>query len=139
MSEIYYLIYGFIMGAALVSMFKGDRTHPEIEKKCWEIWKKREQMTKLPEKCPRCGGDIKHIEAGTSKRTGQPYREFWACENPDCSFSVNKKRGQYIWSWDNTPPSKGRTSDKTKTPKSQGDKKEEVRETDEIDVSQLQF
>lgn len=31
--------------------------------------------------CPRCNAEAKHIPAGTSKRTGKPYREFWSCSH----------------------------------------------------------
>lgn len=34
--------------------------------------------------CDTCGGLVKHIPAGTSKRTGKPYNDFWACQNDNC-------------------------------------------------------
>jgi len=128
MKEIYFFIYGIIVGACLMLLWKGK------EKKS-----PRKTTEKPPEKCLACGGEIKEIPAGISKRTGQPYREFWVCENPDCSFTCNKRGGRFYCRWDKIQKPKGRTSDKTKTPKSQGDKKEEVQDTDEIDVSKIPF
>lgn len=34
--------------------------------------------------CNRCGGDMKLIPAGTSKKTGKPYRAFWGCLDRSC-------------------------------------------------------
>ena len=45
----------------------------------------------LPEKCPRCSNGIREIPAGISKRTGQAYRRFWVCENPECDFTYNDR------------------------------------------------
>lgn len=31
--------------------------------------------------CNQCGGELRHIKAGVSKKTGKPYNAFNACEN----------------------------------------------------------
>jgi hypothetical protein len=35
-------------------------------------------------KCPRCGGEVKVIPAGTSKKTGKPYAAFYSCKTWEC-------------------------------------------------------
>lgn len=35
--------------------------------------------------CPACGGQVKHIPAGTSKKTGKQYDAFYACQNENCT------------------------------------------------------
>jgi len=34
----------------------------------------------IPNQCPQCQADVRHIPAGISKKTGKPYGEFYACE-----------------------------------------------------------
>ena len=34
--------------------------------------------------CPECGGEMKLIPAGLSKRTGKPYQEFYSCKKWEC-------------------------------------------------------
>ena len=43
------------------------------------------------DKCPKCGGDVKHIPAGVSKKTGKPYDEFWACQSCDYKTKFQPK------------------------------------------------
>jgi len=35
--------------------------------------------------CDVCSSIVKHIPAGTSKKTGKPYNDFWVCSNDNCS------------------------------------------------------
>ena len=42
----------------------------------------------IPITCPKCGGQIKYIPAGVSKKTGKPYSEFWTC-GQRCGYSYN--------------------------------------------------
>ena len=35
--------------------------------------------------CDKCGSIVKHIQAGTSKKTGKPYNDFWVCSNDNCA------------------------------------------------------
>jgi hypothetical protein len=34
--------------------------------------------------CPKCGGEMKVVPAGTSKKTGKPYNAFYACKTWEC-------------------------------------------------------
>ena len=40
----------------------------------------------IPTNCPFCQSEVRKIPAGVSKRTGKPYKEFWACENRSCNY-----------------------------------------------------
>ena len=40
--------------------------------------------------CPACGGDIKEVPAGVSKRTGKSYEAFQICSNPVCGWKPGK-------------------------------------------------
>ena len=117
-----------MVGACLMSLWK------DKEKKS-----PRKVSEKPPEKCLACGGKIKEIPAGISKRTGQSYREFWVCENPDCSFTCNKRGGRFYCRWDKIEKPKGRTSEEKSKARTSKTKKEEVQETNEIDVSKIPF
>jgi uncharacterized protein with PIN domain len=128
MNEFYSLIYGFIIGASAMSSIKDILKEKEIKKIKAEVKREWEKFGKLPEKCPVCGGGIKNIPAGISKRTGNPYKEFWVCENPECSFTCNKRGNRYLCNWDKIQKSKSRKT-----------KKEEVQDTDEIDVKDIPF
>jgi len=139
MNELYLLFYGIGVGAWVMSSIKDILKEKEIKKIRAEVEKEREKFRKLPEKCPRCGGEIKNIPAGVSKRTHQPYREFWVCDNPNCSFTANKKGGHFICRWDKTQNQKGRTSEEKSKARELKTKKEEAGDTDEIDVSQIPF
>jgi len=44
-----------------------------------------------PKICPFCNSPIKEIPAGLSKRTGNSYKRFWACENRECKFVWHPK------------------------------------------------
>jgi hypothetical protein len=35
-------------------------------------------------KCPKCGGEMKLVPAGLSKKTGKPYQEFYSCKKWEC-------------------------------------------------------
>lgn len=48
----------------------------------------------IPTKCPNCQAPLRHIPSGISRKTGKPYQEFWACQNPDCQFTWRKSRPQ---------------------------------------------
>ena len=139
MNELYLLFYGIGVGAWVMSSIKDILKEREIKKIRAEVEKEREKFRKLPEKCPRCGGEIKRIPAGISKRTFQPYREFWVCDNPNCSFTANKKGGHFICRWDKTQKSNPNRKEVSNGVKGREIKKEEVQETDEIDVSQIPF
>ena len=41
----------------------------------------------MPEtrECDVCASIVKHIPAGTSKKTGKHYNDFWVCSNDNCS------------------------------------------------------
>ena len=41
----------------------------------------------MPEtrECDTCSSIVKHIPAGTSKKTGKPYNDFWVCSNDNCA------------------------------------------------------
>ena len=41
--------------------------------------------------CSKCGGEMKHIPAGVSKKTGRPYGEFWICNS--CNTSRRPEKG----------------------------------------------
>ena len=139
MKELYYLIYGFIMGACLVANLKDFRREKEI-RTINEIVKREQVNVKyLPEKCPMCDDEIKEIPAGISKTSGKPYRTFWVCNNPDCSFSCNKYHNKYFWRWDKNQNQKSRTSEEKPRTKKLETKQEEVKDTDEIDVSKIPF
>jgi len=43
----------------------------------------------IPQKCPECGGDVKLIPAGVSKKSGKPYPAFYACSSPACKWTMN--------------------------------------------------
>ena len=139
MKELYYLIYGFIMGACLVANLKDIKKEIEIKRIELEARGNRQGLKELPEKCPRCGGEIKNIPAGVSKRTHQPYREFWVCENSECSFTCNKRGGRYLCSWDKTQNQKGRTSEEKSKARELETKKEEAENPDEIRVEDIPF
>ena len=139
MKELYYLIYGFIMGACLVANLKDIKKEIEIKRIELETRGNRQGLKELPEKCPRCGGEIKNIPAGVSKRTHQPYREFWVCDNPDCSFTANKRGGRFIYRWDKSQKPKSRTSEEKSKTRKLETKQEEIEDTDEIDVSKIPF
>jgi hypothetical protein len=34
--------------------------------------------------CPKCGGEMKVVPAGTSKKTGKPYAAFYSCKTWEC-------------------------------------------------------
>lgn len=34
--------------------------------------------------CPKCGGEMKVVPAGTSKKTGRPYAAFYSCKTWEC-------------------------------------------------------
>ena len=42
---------------------------------------------------PICQAGIKYIPAGTSRRTGKPYSEFWACISEECKFTWRPEKG----------------------------------------------
>lgn len=128
MIELYFLFYGIIIGAIFIMLFD-----PKPNRKEQGI------LRKLPEKCPLCGDMIKNIPAGTSKRTKQPYREFWVCENNDCSFTCNKKNGYYICNFEKSKSKNGRQNNEKSKTRTLENKKEEVQDTDEIDVSKIPF
>lgn len=44
---------------------------------------------KAGDKCPDCGGLLKLIPAGTSKKTGKDYGAFIACESYDCKYTAD--------------------------------------------------
>lgn len=46
-------------------------------------------FSKYMSNCPVCGGEIKTIPAGISKKTGKPYESFTSCPNR-CRTSWNK-------------------------------------------------
>ena len=139
MTELYYLIYGFIMGACLVANLKDIKKEIEIRKIELEIRGNRQGLKELPEKCPHCGGEIKNIPAGVSKRTGQSYREFWVCDNPNCSFTANKKGGHFICRWDKSQNQKGRTSEEKSKARELKTKNEEAENSNEIRVEDIPF
>ena len=139
MNELYLLFYGIGVGAWVMSSIKDILKEREIKKIRAEVEKEREKFRKLPEKCPRCGGEIKNIPAGVSKRTHQPYREFWVCDNPNCSFTANKKGGHFICRWDKSQNQKGRTSEEKSKARELKTKKEEAENPDEIRVEDIPF
>lgn len=51
--------------------------------------------------CDTCGSIVKHIPAGTSKKTGKPYNDFWVCSNDNCD--TNTKRQQSTTQAPNRP------------------------------------
>jgi len=49
--------------------------------------------------CPECGGTLKTVPAGVSKKTGKPYNSFIACEDRGCNYTEQlqyEKRAQKI-------------------------------------------
>ena len=38
--------------------------------------------------CPNCGAELKTVPAGTSKRTGKPYKAFMACSDRNCDYTA---------------------------------------------------
>lgn len=42
--------------------------------------------------CDACGSIVKHIPAGTSKKTGKPYNDFWVCSNDTCSTNTRRQQ-----------------------------------------------
>lgn len=56
--------------------------------------RERGRIRELPKKCPICGGKIKMIPGGVSRRTGKKYDTFWVCEQ-DCGFSCNAIKGLF--------------------------------------------
>ena len=48
-------------------------------------------MENIPIQCPQCGGNIKYIPAGVSKKTNKPYGEFWACSH-QCGYTWRKPK-----------------------------------------------
>ena len=46
----------------------------------------------VPSECPRCHSKMKEVPAGVSKKTGRPFRRFWACENLECDFTYNERK-----------------------------------------------
>ena len=139
MKELYYLIYGFIMGACLVANLKDIKKEIEIKRIELEARGNRQGLKELPEKCPRCGGEIKNIPAGVSKRTHQPYREFWVCDNPNCSFTANKRGGRYLCRWNKSQNQKGRTSEEKSKARELKTKNEEAENSNEIRVEDIPF
>jgi len=139
MNEFYFLIYGILVGACVISIIKDILKEKEIEKIKAEVKREQEKYGKLPKKCPHCGGEIRHIPAGISKRTGKPYKEFWVCENPECSFTCNKRGNRYLCSWDRETRKNLKPEHNQKNQKGRATKKEEVQDTDEIDVSKIPF
>jgi len=117
MYQIGFLLYGFLAGTFLGSAIR-ER----------EVAKERYLLRKIPERCPLCGSKINHIPAGISKKTGNHYQEFWACENPECSFSINKYGGIYRCSWLKSQKVKGQ---KTENNNLEGE--------NEIDVEKIPF
>ena len=128
MNELHFLIYGIMVGVCLMSLRTGKKEKRKYQK-----------QEKLPEKCPHCGGGIKNIPSGISKKTGSPYREFWVCENPECSFTCNKKGRHYIFNWDKTEKPKGRTGEEKSNARELETKKEEAENSDEIRVEDIPF
>jgi len=43
--------------------------------------------------CPKCGGELKHIPAGISKKSGKHYDEFWSCQSCDYKTKFNPNSG----------------------------------------------
>ena len=150
MTALYYIIYGFLSGLVIMATIKEGEEKREWKKAIGEYkkdWKKalekykkqREMREELPKRCPLCGEKIREIPAGISKRTNQPYSKFWACSNPECSFTCNLRGGSYACRWNKPKNQKGRTSEETTPKKSQESKKKEVQDTDEINVEDIPF
>ena len=53
-------------------------------------------------KCPICNADLRQIPAGTSKKTGKPYKAFEACPN-NCPKASYNAPGSPKQSFANTP------------------------------------
>lgn len=45
----------------------------------------------VPNNCPQCGNQLKHIPAGVSRKTGKPYGEFWPCSE-NCGFTYREPK-----------------------------------------------
>ena len=43
--------------------------------------------------CPMCQSEMKLIPPGTSKKTGKPYKGFYACQNQQCKHTMNEAGG----------------------------------------------
>jgi hypothetical protein len=41
--------------------------------------------------CPICGSEVKNIPAGTSKKTGKPYKAFSICSNQNCQYKPTEE------------------------------------------------
>ncbi len=40
----------------------------------------------IPTNCPFCQAEVREVPAGVSRRTGKPYKAFWACSNRSCDY-----------------------------------------------------
>jgi ssDNA-binding Zn-finger/Zn-ribbon topoisomerase 1 len=49
-------------------------------------------IMETPTQCPECGGEVKLIPAGVSKKTGKPYKAFYACKSPACKWTLNTEQ-----------------------------------------------
>ena len=117
MIELYYIFYGIMIGVNFILLLNYIKAKGQ-----------QKRLEKLPEKCPLCGEKINNIPAGISKRTGQPFKEFWVCDNNDCSFTCNKRAGYYICNFEKSKSKNGRqNNEKSKT------------RTDEIKIEDIPF
>jgi hypothetical protein len=48
-----------------------------------------QRKNNMEPKCPICGGEMKLVPAGISKKTGKPYNSFYACKTWECKGTVN--------------------------------------------------
>lgn len=42
--------------------------------------------------CPTCQDEMRQVPAGVSKKTGKPYRAFWACDKQACKEAKAQNR-----------------------------------------------
>lgn len=53
--------------------------------------------------CPTCQDEMRQIPAGVSKKTGKPYRAFWACDKQACKDAKAQNRTNTPFQTQNAP------------------------------------